>query len=36
MIWLFVLLLMLAIEAPGWLFFAWLVSVFIKLLFVMR
>lgn len=30
MIWFFILALMLAIEAPGWLFFVWAVCVFVK------
>lgn len=32
MIWLFVLLLMSAIEAPGWLYFPWVIIVCIKIL----
>jgi len=32
MIWIFVLLLMLAIEAPSWLFFPWVIIVGIKIL----
>lgn len=32
MIWIFVLLLMIAIEAPSWLFFPWAIIVVIKLL----
>ena len=30
MIWIFVLLLMCAIEAPAWLFWVWAVCVFVK------
>ena len=32
MIWIFVLLLMVSIEAPGWLYWAWLILVGFKIL----
>ena len=32
MIWIFVFLLMVSIEAPGWLYWAWLIPVGIKIL----